>query len=97
MAPGETGVEQPRKAHRVAKSGAKARKKKGKGAAGDDEGGERKNPKVRKGPAVSWVSLSERVGFLGACFAIRRLVKYSAGGHPICVPVRASLRMNDSV
>ncbi|KAE8806066.1 Ribosome biogenesis protein BMS1-like protein [Hordeum vulgare] len=46
MAPGEAGVEQPRKAHRVAKSGAKARKKKGKGAAGDDEGGERKNPKA---------------------------------------------------
>ncbi|VAI05977.1 unnamed protein product [Triticum turgidum subsp. durum] len=46
MAPGDTGVEQPRKAHRVAKSGAKARKRKGKGAAGDDEGGERKNPKA---------------------------------------------------
>ncbi|XP_037420846.1 ribosome biogenesis protein BMS1 homolog isoform X2 [Triticum dicoccoides] len=45
MAPGDAGVEQPRKAHRVAKSGAKARKK-GKGAAGDDEGGERKNPKA---------------------------------------------------
>ncbi|KAM0841391.1 hypothetical protein ACQ4PT_059022 [Festuca glaucescens] len=48
MAPADTGggVEQPRKAHRVAKSGAKARKWKGKGAAGDDEGGERKNPKA---------------------------------------------------
>ncbi|PNT77466.1 hypothetical protein BRADI_1g63330v3 [Brachypodium distachyon] len=46
MAPVEAGVEQPRKAHRVAKSGAKARKKKGKGAAGDDDGGERKNPKA---------------------------------------------------
>jgi ribosome biogenesis protein BMS1 len=44
---GGGGVEQPRKAHRVAKSGAKARKRKGKGAAGDDEGGDRKNPKVR--------------------------------------------------
>ncbi|KAM0867215.1 hypothetical protein ACQ4PT_042141 [Festuca glaucescens] len=48
MAPADAGggVEQPRKAHRVAKSGAKARKRKGKGAAGDDEGGERKNPKA---------------------------------------------------
>lgn len=43
---GGGGVEQPRKAHRVAKSGAKARKRKGKGAAGDDEGGDRKNPKA---------------------------------------------------
>ncbi|XP_047090404.1 ribosome biogenesis protein BMS1 homolog [Lolium rigidum] len=50
MAPADAGggVEQPRKAHRVAKSGAKAQKRKGKGkgAAGDDEGGERKNPKA---------------------------------------------------
>jgi hypothetical protein len=62
MAPVDAGggVEQPRKAHRVAKSGAKAQKRKGKGkgAAGDDEGGERKNPKVRTGPAAYLVSLS---------------------------------------
>ena len=66
MAPADAGVEQPRKAHRVAKSGAKARKRKGKGAAGDDEGGERKNPKVRTGPAASWVSLSGRMFFFSA-------------------------------
>jgi ribosome biogenesis protein BMS1 len=56
---GGGGVEQPRKAHRVAKSGAKARKRKGKGAAGDDEGGDRKNPKVRRTlqPAAYLVSV----------------------------------------
>jgi len=49
MAPADGGGEQPHKAHRQHKSGAKARKKKGKGkgAAGDDGGGEQKNPKVR--------------------------------------------------
>ena len=48
MAPADGGGEQPHKAHRQHKSGAKARKKKGKGkgAAGDDAGGEQKNPKV---------------------------------------------------
>ena len=51
MAPadGGGGGEQPHKAHRQHKSGAKARKKKGKGKgdAGDDAGGQWKNPKVR--------------------------------------------------
>lgn len=47
MAPADGGGEQAHKAHRQHKSGAKARKKKGKGAAGDDAGGEQKNPKVR--------------------------------------------------
>ncbi|KAK8445986.1 hypothetical protein SEVIR_9G418700v4 [Setaria viridis] len=48
MAPADGGGEQPHKAHRQHKSGAKARKKKGKGkgAAGDDAGGEQKNPKA---------------------------------------------------
>ncbi|KAG2541016.1 ribosome biogenesis protein bms1-like [Panicum virgatum] len=48
MAPADGGGEQPHKAHRQHKSGAKARKKKGKGkgAAGDDGGGEQKNPKA---------------------------------------------------
>ncbi|KAL6902026.1 hypothetical protein ACP4OV_004902 [Aristida adscensionis] len=48
MAPAEAGGEQPHKAHRQHKSGAKARKKKGKGrgADGDDAGGEQKNPKA---------------------------------------------------
>nr|CAB3500915.1 unnamed protein product [Digitaria exilis] len=48
MAPADGGGEQLHKAHRQHKSGAKARKKKGKGngAAGDDAGGEQKNPKL---------------------------------------------------
>ncbi|CAD6203540.1 unnamed protein product [Miscanthus lutarioriparius] len=48
MAPVDGGGEQPHKAHRQHKSGAKARKKKGKGKgdAGDDAGGQRKNPKA---------------------------------------------------
>ncbi|KAL6660092.1 hypothetical protein ACP70R_002214 [Stipagrostis hirtigluma subsp. patula] len=50
MAPAEGGGEQPHKAHREHKSGAKARKKKskgkGKGADGDDAGGDQKNPKA---------------------------------------------------
>ncbi|CAL4914250.1 unnamed protein product [Urochloa decumbens] len=48
MAPADGVGEQPHKAHRQHKSGAKARKKKGKGkgAAGDDAGGEQKNPKA---------------------------------------------------
>jgi hypothetical protein len=76
MAPVDAGggVEQPRKAHRVAKSGAKAQKRKGKGkgkgAAGDDEGGERKNPKVQTGPAAYLFSPWCRMGFLRACFGI---------------------------
>nr|CAB3496041.1 unnamed protein product [Digitaria exilis] len=53
MAPADGGGEQPHKAHRQHKSGAKARKKKGKGkgAAGDDAGGEQKNPKQQR-PSV---------------------------------------------
>lgn len=48
MAPADGGGEQPHKAHRQHKSGAKARKKKGKGKgdAGDDAGGQQKNPKA---------------------------------------------------
>jgi hypothetical protein len=70
------GVEQPRKAHRVAKSGAKAQKRKGKGkgkgkgAAGDDEGGERKNPKVRTGPAACLFSPWCPMSFLRSWFGI---------------------------
>ncbi|XP_062211159.1 ribosome biogenesis protein bms1-like [Phragmites australis] len=45
MAPADAVGEQPHKAHRQHKSGAKARKKKGKGK-GDDAGGEQKNPKA---------------------------------------------------
>ncbi|TVU47165.1 hypothetical protein EJB05_06753 [Eragrostis curvula] len=46
MAPADTGGgEQPHKAHRQSKSGAKARKKKDKGK-GDDAGGDQKNPKA---------------------------------------------------
>ncbi|GJN31378.1 hypothetical protein PR202_gb19769 [Eleusine coracana subsp. coracana] len=45
MAPADTGGgEQPHKAHRQSKSGAKSRKQKGKGK-GDDAGGDQKNPK----------------------------------------------------
>ncbi|CAD6211084.1 unnamed protein product [Miscanthus lutarioriparius] len=45
---GGGGGEQPHKAHRQHKSGAKARKKKGKGKGdgGDDAGGQQKNPKA---------------------------------------------------
>ncbi|KAG8091226.1 hypothetical protein GUJ93_ZPchr0011g28651 [Zizania palustris] len=46
MAPADGAGEQPHKAHRQHKSGAKARKKSGKGGGGDDAGGERKNPKA---------------------------------------------------
>jgi hypothetical protein len=78
MAPADAGggVEQPRKAHRVAKSGAKAQKRKGKGkgkgkgAAGDDEGGERKNPKVRTGPAACLFSPWCPMSFLRSWFGI---------------------------
>ncbi|GJN02820.1 hypothetical protein PR202_ga20206 [Eleusine coracana subsp. coracana] len=46
MPPADTGGgEQPHKAHRQSKSGAKARKKKGKGK-GDEAGGDQKNPKA---------------------------------------------------
>jgi hypothetical protein len=53
MTPADGGGEQPHKAHRQHKSGAKARKKKGKGkaAAGDDVGGGQKKMGKGKGAA----------------------------------------------